>query len=153
MTRPPPARVVADLPVQQAQRLSAVHRVARQVALARRDTDYSIDLEALERERSVAEIIAASHGIPAIWVAQARETGAAEQDWHPDTVLRQTHRQANPRRSARRVVDDTARLADMAATAAVREYLLTNSGDPAQPHPGGAEPHPHTKTPPHTPRH
>ncbi|MGW5440560.1 hypothetical protein [Nocardia asteroides] len=139
MTRPRPARVVAELPIQHAELLAVVHGLALRVAVARRDSGYSAQLEALERERGVAEIVATSHGIPVVWVAQARETGATEQEWRPDTILRQAPHQANLRRSARRVAADTVRLADMAATAAVREHLLTQAGYPGQPDPVATE--------------
>lgn len=135
MTRPPPVHVVADLPATQAELLAVVHGLARRVALARRETGYSAQLEALERERSVAEIVATSHGVPAVWVAQARDTGTSEKDWRPDTVLRQLPRLASARRSAQRVSTDTARLADMAATAAVRQHFLAESGYPGRPDP------------------
>ncbi|MFE7718589.1 hypothetical protein ACFU44_06055 [Nocardia rhizosphaerihabitans] len=136
MTRPAPhPRIVADLPAAQAEVLAEIHDLARRGATARRELEHSRELEQLDWDRSLAEATASARGVPAVWINQARELGTRNRAWRPTTVLRDPPKNNVVRRGFGRVVDDTRRLADMAAVMVVREHYLHSRGIDADPEP------------------
>ncbi|MFD4433948.1 hypothetical protein, partial [Nocardia sp. NPDC058497] len=139
MTRPaPPARLVADLPAEQAEVLANIHDLARRASAIRREQRHSPELARLDFDRSIAEITAAALGVPAVWINQARELGTKNRAWQPTTVLRDPPKDNVVRRGFGRVVADTDRIADMAAVTVVREHHLQHAGIDGEPEPAVA---------------
>ncbi|MFD5179415.1 hypothetical protein ACFWM1_26650 [Nocardia sp. NPDC058379] len=101
----------------------------------RREQDHSPELAQLDWDRSLAEATASARGVPAVWINQAREAGTSNRAWRPGTMLRDPPKNNVVRRGYGRVVDDTRRLADMAAVAVVREHHLHSIGVDADPEP------------------
>ncbi|GGN66043.1 hypothetical protein [Nocardia rhizosphaerihabitans] len=136
MTSPVPhPRLVAELPAAQAEVLAQIQDLARQGAAMRREHDHSPELVQIDRDRSLAEATASARGVPAVWINQARELGTRNRAWRRSTVLRDPPKNNVVRRGFGRVVDDTRRLADMAAVTAVREHYLHSRGIDADPEP------------------
>lgn len=139
MTRPaPPARLVADLPTEQAEALAQVHDLARRANAIRREQRHSPELARLDFDRSIAEITAAARGVPAVWINQARELGTKNRAWQPTTVLRDPPKNNVVRRGFGRIVADTDRIAGMAAVTVVREHHLQHTGIDGEPEPAVA---------------
>lgn len=136
MTSPAPhPRLVADLPAAQAEVLAQIHDLACQGAAMRRVQGHSPELAQIDRDRSLAEATASARGVPAAWINQARELGTRNRAWRRSTILRDPPKNNVARRGFGRVVDDTRRLADMAAVTAVREHNLHSRGIDADPEP------------------
>ncbi|MGW5456774.1 hypothetical protein [Nocardia sp. NPDC003979] len=136
MTRPPSQpRLVSDLPAPQAEALKDIHDLARRAGALRRSQPYAPELVRLEHDRSIAEIVAASRAIPAVWITQAREYGHENRAWQPTTVLRDPPKNNVPRRGYGRVVADTHRLVDMATVSVLRHHHLHRAGIEVEPEP------------------
>ncbi|MBF6212179.1 hypothetical protein IU487_14170 [Nocardia puris] len=139
MSRPPSQpRLVSDLPGTQAEALNDIHDLARRAGALRRSQPYAPELVRLERDRSIAEIVAASRAIPAVWITQAREYGHANRTWQPATVLRDPPKNNVARRGYRRVIADTNRLVDMATVSVLRHQHLHEAGIESEPEPAVA---------------
>ncbi|MEV0336931.1 hypothetical protein [Nocardia sp. NPDC050717] len=140
MSRPPSQpRLVSDLPAPQAEALNDIHDLARRTGALRRSQPYAPELVRLEHDRSIAEIVAASRAIPAVWITQAREYGQANRAWQPTTALRDPPKYNVPRRGYGRVVADTNRLVDMATVSVLRHQHLHQAGIEAEPEPAVAQ--------------
>ncbi|WP_280222097.1 hypothetical protein [Nocardia neocaledoniensis] len=140
MTRPSSRpRLVSDLPAPQAEALNNIHDLARRAGALRRSQPYAPELVRLEHDRSVAEIVAASRAVPAVWITQAREYGQANRAWQPTTVLRDPPKNNVARRGYGRVVADTHRLVDMATVSVLRHHHLHHAGIEGEPEPAVAQ--------------
>lgn len=128
-------RLVADLPAAQAEVLAQIHDLGCQGAAMRRVQGHSPELAQIDWDRSLAEATACARGVPAVWINQARDLGTRNRAWRRSTVLRDPPKNNVVRRGFGRVVDDTGRLADMAAVTAVREHYLHSRGIDADPEP------------------
>lgn len=131
-------RLVADLPAPHAEALAQVHDLARRAGVVRRRQRHAPELVRLDHDRSIAEITAASRGVPAVWITQAREFGDANRAWRPTTVLRDPPKNNVARRGFGRVVADTNRLLDMATVSVVRHQHLQRAGIELEPEPAVA---------------
>ncbi|GEM29056.1 hypothetical protein NN3_00630 [Nocardia neocaledoniensis NBRC 108232] len=131
-------RLVSDLPAPQAEALNDIHDLARRAGTLRGNQPYAPELVRLEHDRSIAEIVAASRAVPAVWITQAREYGQANRAWQPTTVLRDPPKNNVPRRGYGRVVADTNRLVDMATVSVLRHQHLHQAGIETDPEPAVA---------------
>ncbi|MFF0546608.1 MULTISPECIES: hypothetical protein [Nocardia] len=132
-------RLVSDLPGPQAEALNNIHDLARRAGALRRSQPYAAELVRLEHDRSIAEIVATSRAVPAVWITQAREYGQANRAWQPTTVLRDPPKNNVPRRGYGRVVADTNRLIDMATVSVLRHHHLHHAGIEGEPEPAVAQ--------------
>ncbi|MGS2811643.1 hypothetical protein [Nocardia sp. MW-W600-9] len=131
-------RLVSDLPAPQAESLTLIHDLARRAGVVRGRRQHAPELVRLDLDRSIAEITAASRGVPAVWINQAREYGTANRVWRPTTVLRDPPKNNVIRRGFGRVVADTNRLVDMATVSVLRHQHLQRAGIESEPEPAVA---------------
>ncbi|MFI1236832.1 hypothetical protein [Nocardia salmonicida] len=131
-------RLVSDLPAPQAESLTLIHDLARRAGVVRGRQQHAPELVRLDHDRSIAEITAASRGVPAVWINQAREYGNANRVWRPTTVLRDPPKNNVIRRGFDRVVADTNRLVDMATVSVLRHKHLQRAGIESEPEPAVA---------------
>ena len=73
-------RLVSDLPAAQAESLTLIHDLARRAGVVRGRQQHAPELVRLDLDRRIAEITAASRGVPAVWINQAREYGTANRE-------------------------------------------------------------------------
>ncbi|MFI7531436.1 hypothetical protein [Nocardia salmonicida] len=131
-------RLVSDLPAPQAESLTLIHDMARRAGVVRGRQQHAPELVRLDHDRSIAEITAASRGVPAVWINQAREYSNANRVWRPTTVLRDPPKNNVIRRGFGRVVADTNRLVDMATVSVMRHHHLQRAGIESEPEPAVA---------------
>ncbi|MEU4648665.1 MULTISPECIES: hypothetical protein [Nocardia] len=131
-------RLVSDLPAAQAESLTLIHDLARRAGVVRGRQQHAPELVRLDHDRSIAEITAASRGVPAVWINQAREYGTANRVWRPTTVLRDPPKNNVIRRGFGRVVADTNRLVDMATVSVLRHQHLQRAWIESEPEPAVA---------------
>ncbi|MGO4613019.1 hypothetical protein AB4305_03585 [Nocardia sp. 2YAB30] len=148
MTGPNSPQRIRDIPPEQAELLRQIHQLAalgtrlRQAmqATTPRSADSTRLLDQIsevDRDRDLTEIHARADGLPASWVDQARVAGQSGRAWTDQLLLPPPRPQAG-RRNAKRVLDDTRQLADMAAITVAREHRLATDGVTAEPEPAAA---------------
>ncbi|WP_327100308.1 hypothetical protein OIE68_16960 [Nocardia vinacea] len=149
MTGPTSPLRIRDIPTEQAALLRQIHHLAalgerlRQAlpditprsAEGRQLLDHIAEVD---RDRDLTEIRARADGMPAGWVDQARAAGRSGRAWTDELLLPPT-RSPTRRRSAKRVVQDTRQLADMAAITVARQHRLASNGISTGPEPAAGE--------------
>ncbi|WP_433678318.1 hypothetical protein [Nocardia sp. CA-119907] len=149
MTTPGSGTRSGDIAPEQAALLARIHQLAANATRLRQtnhttgprttpSTQLLERIAAIDRDRDLTEIAARAQGVPANWVDLARRLGHTGRAWSDDQLL-PTPRSVTGRRSARRVLDDTRELAEMAAITVVREHLLSTAGITGEPDPVAAQ--------------